>query len=129
MGISSLRSAPKAERPTTATLDLSPLGIEGSLTFRAPGVADFFPTVEKRNLARITCPTLAIADPALETQLLLMAACYVPDADEKANPIAEIGYLLNNNLEAFLGLVSLFAGHFPMSLGEAREVAGNGLGQ
>lgn len=129
MGLASLKGAPKTERPPFADISLSPLGLEGKLTFRAPRVADFFPSVEKRNSAMFACPDLATADGALMSQFLLICSCYVPDQGEQEDPIRVFGGLCQNNLEAFMVLVGLFGQTFPMSLGQAKEEAGNASGQ
>ena len=125
MGLATLKGAPKAERPSFAAIDLAPLGLDGKLSFRAPRVADFFPTVERRNAAVLVCPDLATADGSLLSQFLLICACYVPEQDEKEDPIRVFGGLCRDNLEAFMVIVGLFGQTFPMSLGQAKEDAGN----
>lgn len=129
MGLSAIKAAPPSQRPARATIDLSPLGLEGSLVFRAPSVPDFFPTVEKRNQVRMAAPSLAVADPTLETQLLLLSLCYIPEAGETDDAISVFCGLMQGNLEAFLGLVALFGEKFPLSMGQAKANAGNDSGQ
>ncbi len=129
MGLSALKNAPKTSRPAVAEIDLAPLGLEGSLTFRAPSVPDFFPSVERRNQVRLMVPSLAVADPTLETQLLLLILCHVPDAGETDDPVSVFCGLMQVNREAFLGLGARFGQKFPLSMGQAKQDAGNASGQ
>lgn len=129
MGLSSVKALAKPERPSSVDIDLAVIGAEGKLTFRAPRVSDFFPKAEMRNEAAIAFPMIADADPSLATQFFLMVLCYQPEPEEKDSPMRVFGGLMRDNLEAFLTLVGEFGSRFPLSLGAAKEQAGNASGQ
>lgn len=129
MALASIKNAPKAARPQTAKIDLSAIGLEGSLEFREPRVADVFAPNELRNRARILSPQLTEADEHLESTLLMMVRCYIPEPEEKDDPLRVFCSLLNNNFEVFVGVMGLFGAAFPFSLGAAKEQAKNGSAQ
>ena len=125
MGLKSFSGIPKPGRPSVTSVDLSRIGLEGSLKFRSPRVADFFPRAELKNQAMRFYPELVDADPAHMTQFLMLVQCYVPEPDEEEKPMQVFGGLMKSSPELYLSLIGLFGEAFPMSLAEAKERAGN----
>lgn len=124
MGLKALTKVVKEEVQPELTVDLSGFTEGGEpmpLRFRAPRVPDYVAPAPLRKELRIAFPELTTADTELETMILTMAACYVPDPEDAGmQPWRAIGGLMRQNSKAFAYLYQQFNEHFATSIEEKK---------
>ena len=127
MGLDVLDKVPPRVAKPNLVVDLSALAGEGAaITFREPRAPDQVMGTGPRDALR--AGFAEFSDELLAT-ILIMGACYVPDAGETGtiSPARRLAKLARENRELFFYIANRFSEAFPMTvLGIDQEAEKNG---
>lgn len=129
MGLAKIKAIKKADVMDFAA-DLSAYFDSDSpvlVRFRRPKAPDYFPTATLRKDLLIAFPEMAQADALLQSYILIMGACYLPDDDDPpgTEPWRGLAQMGRDNPDALLDLIGQFQAAFPAALGEVKADAKN----